>query len=257
MNPIAEKGVIRARNRIQADNKRSVLLNVHCAGNYISVKGNGSVFAVDGDGYIRDSFCNIKGNNNYFTIAEHSKLSGKSNIRVFGNNNTVIIGKACNLTNISIYITGNNNKITIDENVSAVIAAFHMENDNNAIHIGKKTTIHGRDNNITEFVTDEGTSIVVKNDCMISNDVSFRTTDSHSVLNGKGERINPANDIEINNHVWIGMRSMIFKNTVIYDNCVVGAGSFCNKDYEKESCLIAGNPAKIVKENVNWSRDRL
>ncbi|MBR2669802.1 MAG: transferase [Solobacterium sp.] len=69
--------------------------------------------------------------------------------------------------------------------------------------------------------------------------------------------MNHAKDIVINNHVWIGMRSLILKGTLIKNNCVVGAGSICNKDYEKDNCMIAGNPAKIIKENVNWSRDRL
>jgi acetyltransferase-like isoleucine patch superfamily enzyme len=92
---------------------------------------------------------------------------------------------------------------------------------------------------------------------MISNGVSFRSSDSHSILNEKGERINPAGNITIKDHVWIGMRSIVLKNSIIHDNCIIGAGSVCNKDYEKDNCLIAGNPAKIVKENVNWSRDRL
>ena len=75
------------------------------------------------------------------------------------------------------------------------------------------------------------------------------------IFTSKKDLIN--GDIVVDDHVWIGMRSMVLKNTIIGKNCIVGAASVCNKEYGKDNCLIAGNPAKIVKENVNWSRDKL
>lgn len=256
MSPF-EKGAIIVRNKINTVSKQSALLNIHCAGNSISVNGDNSSLQALEEGYIRNSTCQIKGNNNSFIIGNHSEVAGNCSIRIFGNNNTVTIGENCRIIGCSFYITGNNNRISIGDNVSAVLTSFHEENDNNKICIGNGTTFHGRDNGITELVLDEGTTIIIKEDCMISNDISFRTTDSHSVLNERGMRTNPAANIVINDHVWIGMRSLIFKNTVIHKNCIIGAGSFCNKDYEKANCMIAGHPAKIIKENVNWSRDRL
>ena len=256
MNPF-EKGTIIIRNRINTVSKQSALLNIHCAGNSISVNGDNASIQALGEGYIRNSTCQIKGTNNSFIIGNYSEVAGNCSIRIFGNNNTVTIGENCRIVGCSFYVTGNNNRISIGDNVSAVLTYFHEENDNNKIDIGNGTTFHGRDNGITELVLDEGTTIIIKEDCMISNDISFRTTDSHSVLNEKGMRTNPAANIVINDHVWIGMRCLIFKNTVIHKNCIIGAGSICNKDYENENCMIAGNPAKINKENVNWSRERL
>ncbi len=257
MNRMIEKGAIRFRNHIDIDNGNTIKLNVHCAGNNIHIEGNESSLLILNDGYLRDSKCNMKGENNHITIGNRSILTGNCNIRIIGNDNKIEFGENGTFTDCSFYIVGNGNNIKIENDVSAVLASFHMEGNSNLIEIGKETSLHGRANGIVEFSLEEATSISVKNDCMIANDVSFRSSDSHSILNEKGERINLAGNIVIGDHVWIGMRSVILKNTIIHNNSIIGAGSICNKDYEKENCLIAGNPAKIVKEKVNWSRDRL
>ncbi len=57
--------------------------------------------------------------------------------------------------------------------------------------------------------------------------------------------------IKIGNHVWIGMRSIILKGVTIGDGSIVAAGSVVVKDVPN-NCLVAGNPAKVVKKNVKW-----
>ena len=89
---------------------------------------------------------------------------------------------------------------------------------------------------------------------MISNDVVFRSSDSHSVLNENGQRTNFAKNIKIGKHCWIGMRSMIMKGVSLSDNCIVGAGSILTKSFSESNVVIAGLPAKIVKQKVNWDR---
>ncbi len=257
MNQLFKNGVIHFRNQINTENRKSVMLNIHCAGNKFFVKGENSLLSIAGEGYIRNSLCHIEGKNNTISIGNNSVLSGNCSIRIIGDNNVISVGDNCNITYSSIYIKGNNNSIVIGEKVTAVYTSFLLENNSNVLNVKDCTSIHGRVNGITEFVLDETTSITIEEDCMISNDVSFRSTDSHSVLNNKGERVNPAGNILVKRHVWIGMRSIILKNTIIHNNCVIGTGSICNRDYEKEKCLIAGNPARIIKESIDWSRDRL
>ena len=53
----------------------------------------------------------------------------------------------------------------------------------------------------------------------------------------------------IGKNVFIGCNSLILKGTVIGDNCVVGAGSVVSGKFE-ENCIIAGNPAKVIKKLV-------
>ena len=51
------------------------------------------------------------------------------------------------------------------------------------------------------------------------------------------------------------MRVIFLKGTSIGDNCVVGASSIVTKKIEKSNVAVAGNPATIVKENIDWKRD--
>ncbi len=57
----------------------------------------------------------------------------------------------------------------------------------------------------------------------------------------------------IGNHVWIGENALILKGVKIGDNSIVGAGSVVTKDVPNNS-IVAGNPARIIKNNINWER---
>lgn len=48
---------------------------------------------------------------------------------------------------------------------------------------------------------------------------------------------------------FIGGRSLILPGVEIGDNCVVGAGSVVTKSVPPR-CIVAGNPARILKENI-------
>ena len=90
---------------------------------------------------------------------------------------------------------------------------------------------------------------------MLAHSVQMRRTDSHSIVDLSGKRLNPAKDIHIGRHCWLGMRSIILKGCVIEPNTVVAAGSVCGRHTEQISnCILAGNPAKVVKRDVNWDR---
>jgi acetyltransferase-like isoleucine patch superfamily enzyme len=57
-----------------------------------------------------------------------------------------------------------------------------------------------------------------------------------------------AKSIIIGNNVWIGANSIILPEVNIADGCIIGAGSVVTKSFNKKNCIIAGNPAKIIKE---------
>lgn len=52
--------------------------------------------------------------------------------------------------------------------------------------------------------------------------------------------------IKIGDNCFIGMNSIILKGTTLGDNVVVGAGSVVHGNFP-DNCIIAGNPAKIIK----------
>ena len=92
---------------------------------------------------------------------------------------------------------------------------------------------------------------------MFSSEIVFRTGDSHSIIDLSGIRINHAKDIIIGDHVWIGHRVLVNKGVVISNNSGVGTGSVVTKKFNDENIIIAGCPAKIVKNDINWLGKRI
>lgn len=90
--------------------------------------------------------------------------------------------------------------------------------------------------------------ITIGNGCAIARDVIIRDYDAHE-LNTADYKI--AKPIEIGDHVWIGNRAMILKGVKIGEGSVVAAGALVVKDVPPNS-IVAGVPAKVIKENISW-----
>ena len=61
----------------------------------------------------------------------------------------------------------------------------------------------------------------------------------------------PTKPVYIGKKVWIGVGAIILKGVTIGDGAIIGAGSVVTKDIPA-GCLAIGNPAKVIKENVEW-----
>lgn len=84
--------------------------------------------------------------------------------------------------------------------------------------------------------------------CAIARDVIIRDYDAHHLV-GAGHEV--AKEVSIGNHVWIGTRAIILKGVTIGDGAVVAAGAVVTKDVPAR-CLVAGVPAKVIREDVEW-----
>ena len=60
--------------------------------------------------------------------------------------------------------------------------------------------------------------------------------------------------IIIGDHVWIGTNVTVLSGSRIPSGCVVAAGSVVTRAFDQENCLIGGNPAKVIKENITWDQ---
>lgn len=90
--------------------------------------------------------------------------------------------------------------------------------------------------------------VTIGKGCAIARDVIIRDYDAHTIESPGFEIKKPIN---IGNHVWIGTRAMILKGVTIGDGAIIAAGSIVTKDVPPY-CVVAGIPAKVVKENVSW-----
>ena len=92
--------------------------------------------------------------------------------------------------------------------------------------------------------------ITIGDYCAISDNVQILDSDYHPITyNGKTSTM--SKPVHIGNHVWIGRSAIILKGVTIGDGAIVGAGSVVTRDVPP-GCLVAGNPARVIKENVEW-----
>ena len=93
--------------------------------------------------------------------------------------------------------------------------------------------------------------IEIGRDTIISDDVRIQDSDNHVVIeNGVLKQSNKP--IVIGDKCWTGKNAIILKGVRIGNGAIVAAGSVVIKDVPPKA-LVAGNPAKVVKENVEWN----
>ncbi len=103
----------------------------------------------------------------------------------------------------------------------------------------------------------EGKTIRIGKDCQFSSGIKLRTGDGHPIFTSDNVVINRGKDIIVGDHVWVGQDVTLLKGAIIPDGSVVGIGSMVTKAFATDNVVIVGNPARIVKENIHWTRDLL
>lgn len=217
---------------------------------------------------IRTLYCLLR--NTLFFVCSRKQVIGKNNVilrakfsclyrcqfDIEGNDNVIEIAEHVRLNNVLFYIHGNNCHVKIGRWVRISEGGeFWLEDNGTWVNIGDGTGIER-----THFAaTEDGCGIEIGKNCMFSNDIDIRTGDSHSIVNLKGERINQPSSVYIGNHVWIGAHVSILKGVHISPNCIVGMRSVitAHPPPYSQGAIIAGTPARIIKENVSWLPERI
>lgn len=173
-------------------------------------------------------------------------------IRIRGQANRILIAPQARLSNLDIRMQGEGHELVIGSHVRIHAGLMAFYDDRGSISIGERTTIYG-----TSFGVTEGGRISVGEDCLFSTDVDLRNGDSHSIVNAAtGERLNPAADVTIGDHVWIGTRVMALKGSRVGGHCVVAAASIVSGELPAGS-VAAGSPARAIASGVTWRRERV
>ena len=160
--------------------------------------------------------------------------------------NLVEIDASSKIDNLTLQFAGAGAELRIGPNCKLAGKIFLSAGAK--VTIGARTIIHG-----AGFHVHEAGEVIVGDQCLFSHGISIRPSDAHRIFDlTSGERINPAAPIQIGNHVWIGEQVSIMKGAQIPDGCVVGIGSIVTGRFDTPNCILAGAPARIVRENIRW-----
>lgn len=154
-------------------------------------------------------------------------------IHIVGYNNTIIVGERCYIgRNCSLFLEGNNTAIIIGNECNFTHdTQLCVQEDDSKIEIGK--------------------------DCMFSHHINVRTSDSHLIYDVQtGKRMNPPQKVTVGDHVWVAPEVKIMKGCSIGQGSIIGSCAIVTKDVPINS-LVVGIPAKVVKSNISWKRDKL
>lgn len=168
----------------------------------------------------------ITGDNNIVNINGHKLY--KCEIKISGTNNIITISPQCEINNTIIVINGDNCNVSVSNNTRIGSSYMVCMGQSNHINIGP--------------------------DCMIADNVDIWATDAHPICDENGSVINPSQPINIGKHVWLGKYSKVLKGVTIGENAIIGMSSVVTHDIPA-GALVVGEQCRVVKNNVNWSRE--
>lgn len=178
--------------------------------------------------------------------------SGQSNVTVTfsGVNNRVTIGRLEKLQSLIVDVRGDGNVVDIGASPRYGHVRMIVQ-DRSSVRIGEHTTIEQ-----AYLLARDQTSITIGGDCMISFQVDMRTSDAHGIYDFEsGERLNNSQDIEVDDHVWIGQAATLSKGARVGRGAVVGFRAYVQKMIVAPNTVVAGSPARKVRSGVIWERN--
>jgi len=178
-------------------------------------------------------------------------LIGKPKIQAIGDKtNLVVFGNSSIGERLSITFMGKNNFVEIGDFCSFnKTNSIFIQGDNNRLKIANRVIW----DQCVSIVLAEGTRVKIGDDCLFAKGTQIRTSDQHYIYDAKGSRLNAGKNVCIGEHVWLGNGAMICKGVNVGSGCVVAARAVVTKDVPPYS-IVAGCPATVKKENVQWLR---
>lgn len=150
------------------------------------------------------------------------------------------------IKNKSLLYIHNGGKIIVNGSI-CLSRGCYVEANNGVIVFGNNVKA-----NTGFYIESEKSKIVIGDDCSFGWNCVVKNCDGHRIISG-GAELNNNGDIHIGNHCWICSEASLLKNAYLPGNCVLAYKSLLTKKIsDKQNCLYAGFPAKIVKENIEW-----
>lgn len=193
------------------------------------------------------------GNNKVFVNPERSFLKDNSFIEFTGENNILFIEDGANFSRTNILFPGSNAVVYISQAKRQYVLDLTAHN-NTAVYIGKNNIIWNK----LSIIASEGHNVIIGGDSLISWGGFIRTADPHLIYDSKSHgRINPSKSVFLGDHIWIGQRVTILKGTHIGSGSIIGADSVVANKLIPSNTSAAGNPAKIIRGGVFFSKENV
>jgi len=160
---------------------------------------------------------------------------------------TVELGNNLKIVGTHITIKGKGNSLIIEDNCIIRNSNLEIIGEHCSIHIKRGTMIG---DNCYLVVKESNISLSIGKECGLSRNVKIMASDGHPIYQD-GERINHAKDVVLEDNVWIADNVTILKGVHVGEQSVLGIDSLVTKSVPKNS-IAAGNPAKVVRENISW-----
>ena len=91
-------------------------------------------------------------------------------------------------------------------------------------------------------------------DVMIGRNAVLYDSDFHQMLDKKGKTLNPASQVKVGSHVWMGANSTILKGTMIGQNSVIGANAVVNGEVPEKVIFNIKREKFVRNEFEKWDR---
>ncbi len=180
-------------------------------------------------------------------IDPHFVETGSGFVSVKGRGNRVRIGRPA-IAGSAHFVAEHGARIDVEDGCVLGAAYVYALAPGAAIHIGGGTAFNG----ITHVTAHEPATIRVGRGCLFGPDCSLTSSDVHRIFDlKKGTRLNPAGDIVLGDRVWLAARAVVFRNSVIGHDSVVGWASVVKGRFPA-NVVLAGSPAKVVRKGIRW-----
>lgn len=190
-----------------------------------------------------------QGTGNRVSIPPDAVQEFRGAIVLKGSNNVIEIEEGCSWINLSITV-GSHSHISIGHDCAlgqlGIFASHHTRT-----LVGNRCVFTG----LVRLFSHEPAALTIGDACLIAGYVDITVSDMHSIVDvATGERVNPAQDVVLEERVWIGQRTMVLKGARIGAGSIIGAGSLVSGEIPP-NVVAAGVPARVVRSGVTWRNE--
>lgn len=187
-------------------------------------------------------------------VYEGTKPQGNIRILFVGKNNRVTVHPGAKFAHLFARFDGDNGVLTVGDNPrSRHVTIDARIGQDSTIAIGNDVSTTGK----LVLSAVEGSTLRIGDDVMIASECQIRCDDAHPIFDVRTrKRINPSQNIDIGNHVWLGYRATVLGGARIGSGSVIGLGSVVKAEVPN-NVIAVGSPARVVRKDIAWERPHL